>query len=129
MQDFGEILIVDDSSTSRIIIQRCVEMAGFSVGTVLFAENGLDAISLIKDNPRLELIITDINMPKMDGQTLVQLVKSQPETAKIKLIVVSSIARGDAEDELMALGVLAVIKKPVSPEKILKALTGVRVED
>ena len=87
MQDFGEILIVDDSSTSRIIIQRCVEMAGFAVGTVLFAENGLDAISLIKDNPRLDLIITDINMPKMDGQTLVRLVKSNPETAKIKLIV------------------------------------------
>jgi two-component system chemotaxis response regulator CheY len=122
MADFGEILIVDDSSTSRMIIQRCIEMAGFSVGGFLFAENGLDAVAKVKDNPSLDLIVTDINMPKMDGQTLVRLIKGNAATSGIGLVVVSSIARGDAEAELFALGVNAVIKKPVSPEKMLKAL-------
>jgi len=125
MPDFNEVLIVDDSSTSRIIIQRCIEMAGVSVGSFLFAENGLDAISLIKDNPRISLVITDINMPKMDGHTLVRLLKNQTSTASLKVVVVSSIARTDSEEELFSLGVTAVIKKPVSPEKIAKALQAI----
>ncbi len=126
MPDFGEVLIVDDSSTSRMIIQRGVERAGFSVKKVFFAENGLDAVSRIKDNPQLDLVITDINMPKMDGSTLVRLIKGNSSMSRIKLVVVSSIARDDAEQELFALGVHAVVKKPVSPEKILKALEGLR---
>lgn len=129
MPDFNEILIVDDSSTSRMIIQRCIEMAGFTVGVILFAENGLDAITLVKDNPRLDLILTDINMPKMDGQTLIRLIKSNSATANIKLVVVSSIVRNEAEEELFSQGVSAVIKKPVSPEKMLKALNAIRNGD
>jgi CheY-like chemotaxis protein len=123
MSEYKQVLIVDDSSTSRMIIQRCIEMAGFVVDSFLFAENGLDAVSTVKDNPGLDLIITDINMPKMDGSTLVRLIKANAATSGISMVVVSSIARGEAEDELFALGVKAVIKKPVSPEKILKALT------
>jgi two-component system chemotaxis response regulator CheY len=126
MPDFGEILIVDDSSTSRMIIQRCIEMAGFSVGSFKFAEDGLDAVTKVKDSPGLDLIVTDINMPKMDGSTLVRLVKGNAATAGIRLVVVSSIARTEAEEELLKLGVSAVIKKPVSPEKLLKALSGLK---
>ncbi len=74
MKNYDQVLIVDDSSTSRMIIQRCVQMAGIEVSEYLFAENGLDAFSALRSNAGIELIITDINMPKMDGRTFATLI-------------------------------------------------------
>jgi two-component system, chemotaxis family, chemotaxis protein CheY len=126
MRDFNSILIVDDSSTSRMIVQRCLEMAGLTESRFAFAENGLDALGVLRKNPGCyDLIITDLNMPKMDGGTFVRLVKKDPTTAAITVVVVSSIADGEAEAELTAQGAAAVIKKPVSPAKISAALGGV----
>lgn len=126
MKDFRSVLIVDDSSTSRMIVQRCLEMAGFSESRFTFAENGLDALGVLRKNPgSYDLIVTDLNMPKMDGRTFVRLVKKDPLTATITVLVVSSIADGEAEVELTGQGAVAVIKKPVSPAKIAGALGGV----
>jgi two-component system chemotaxis response regulator CheY len=124
MAQFRSILVVDDSSTSRMIIQRCLEMAGISIGTFSFAENGLDALALLRKDRSIDLVVTDLNMPKMDGRSFARMVKSDPELSGIRLIVVSSIADGDAEAELKGLGTLAVVKKPVSPAKMSAALGG-----
>lgn len=120
----GEILIVDDSSTSRMIIRRCIEMAGVEVGNFRFAENGLDALAILKEQGGISVIVTDINMPKMDGQTFIRVLKANPQTAAIPMIVVSSIASGDMDAELMALGATVVVKKPVSPAKMASAFGG-----
>jgi two-component system, chemotaxis family, chemotaxis protein CheY len=126
MKDYRSVLIVDDSSTSRMIVQRCLEMAGYSDSSFAYAGNGLDALGLLRKAPgSYDLIVTDLNMPKMDGSTFVRLVKKDPVTAGITVLVVSSIADGEAEAELSAQGALAVIKKPVSPAKIAAALGGV----
>jgi len=126
MEGWGQVLIVDDSSTSRMIIQRCFEMAGIQAEGFAFAENGVDALAVLKERRDVGLVLTDINMPKMDGQTFARLVKKDAGTSSIHLVVVSSIADGALVDELKSLGVLAVIKKPVSPAKILEALGGAR---
>jgi two-component system chemotaxis response regulator CheY len=123
---YGEVLIVDDSFTSRMIIQRCIEMAGMEVAGFLFAENGLDAIAVMRDHAGIKVIVTDINMPKMDGQTFLRLLKANSDTASIPVIVVSSIAEGDGDAEFSALGAIAVVKKPVSPAKLQKAFGGIR---
>ncbi|MFA6505862.1 MAG: response regulator, partial [Treponemataceae bacterium] len=68
---------------------------------------------------------TDLNMPKMDGRAFARILKGDPSYGKITLVVVSSIADGDAEAELKALGAAAVVKKPVSPAKMSAALGGV----
>lgn len=120
----GEVLIVDDSSTSRMIIQRCIEMAGVEVGSFRFAENGLDALASLKEKGGVSVIVTDINMPKMDGQTFIRVLKANPATATIPMIVVSSIASGDMDAELIALGATVVVKKPVSPAKMAGAFGG-----
>ena len=120
----GEVLIVDDSSTSRMIIRRCIEMAGVEVGSFRFAENGLDALATLKEQSGISVIVTDINMPKMDGQTFIRVLKANPLTAAIPMIVVSSIASGDMDAELMALGATVVVKKPVSPAKMASAFGG-----
>lgn len=126
MAEFRTVLIVDDSATSRMIVQRCMEMAGASVGAFLFAENGLDALTLVKANPEIDLIVTDLNMPKMDGRAFARLLKSDAALSRITLIVASSIADGDAEAELRSLGVAAVVKKPISPAKMLEVFGGLQ---
>jgi CheY-like chemotaxis protein len=107
-----------------MIIQRCIEMSGSKAGAFLFAENGLDALGVLKKEPGIDLVVTDLNMPKMDGRAFARIVKDDPAFAGIRLVVVSSIADGDAEAELKGLGVLAVVKKPVSPAKMNAALGG-----
>jgi len=124
MKSYGQVLIVDDSSTSRMIIQRCMQMAGIDVKEYLFAENGLDGFGHLRANKGIELVITDINMPKMDGRTFATLLRGDPEMAAISIIIVSSIADSALESELLALGVKSVVKKPVSPAKMLLAVGG-----
>ena len=124
MKSYGKVLIVDDSSTSRMIIQRCMQMAGIGVAEYFFAENGLDAYGALRANEGIELIITDINMPKMDGRTFAALLKGDPVMAGKSVVIVSSIADSALESELMGLGVQAVVKKPVSPAKMLQAIGG-----
>lgn len=122
MKNYGRVLIVDDSSTSRMIIQRCMQMAGIEVTEYLFAENGLDAFSTLRANPGIELVITDINMPKMDGRTFATLLCGDAASNGIVVVIVSSIADSALEAELRGLGVKAVVKKPVSPAKMLQAI-------
>jgi FOG: CheY-like receiver len=124
MPQYRSVLIVDDSPTSRMIIQRCIEMSGFEVGSFVFAENGIDALALLDGDSGIDLIFSDINMPKMDGQTFVRLLKNRASTAAIPVVITSSIADGSIESELNRLGISAFIKKPVSPEKVLRALGG-----
>lgn len=124
MNDFRKVLIVDDSATSRMIIQRCLEMAGVRGAAYSQAENGLDAMALLKASGPFDLVLTDLNMPKMDGRAFARIVKADPALAGTCLLVVSSIADGDAEAELKTLGAAAVVKKPVSPAKLLEALGG-----
>ena len=121
----GKVLIVDDSSTSRMIIQRCMEMAGIEVASFLFAENGLDALAVLREAGPVSLIVTDINMPKMDGQAFLGLLKSDAVTRSIPVIVVSSIAGAEEDPTLVERGAAAVVKKPVSPAKMLAAVRGI----
>lgn len=123
MQHYHSVLIVDDSPTSRMIIQRCLEMTGIEVESFLYAENGIDGLSVLDDN-EVDLIITDINMPKMDGLTFIRLLKNKKETSNIPIVVTSSIADGSIETELNKLGIHTIIKKPVSPEKVMRVLGG-----
>lgn len=126
MKDFASALIVDDSSTSRMIVQRCLEVAGLADCRYTHAENGLDALATLrKDRDAFDLIVTDLNMPKMDGSTFVRLVKKDPATSGIAVVVVSSIADGEAESELLHQGAAAIVKKPVSPAKLIEALGGI----
>ena len=124
MKSYGQVLIVDDSSTSRMIIQRCMQMAGVSVADYFFAENGLDAFAALRANAGIELVVTDINMPKMDGRTFATLMMGDPAMAGKSIIIVSSIADSALESELRSLGVKSIVKKPVSPAKMLQALGG-----
>ncbi len=117
-------LIVDDSPTSRMIIQRCMEMAGIRTEETLFAENGIDALAALEERPDVDLIVSDINMPKMGGDTLIRVLAARKEGRDRTIVVTSSVADSSVESDLKGLGVSAIIKKPISPEKMARALGG-----
>lgn len=116
-----KILIVDDSATSRMIIKRCLELAGYRECSYFEAEDGLKALSLLGGQP-VDLIVTDIKMPKMDGVTFIRKVKINDSIGDTPIIVISSLGNEALEDQLQEAGVKAVIKKPISPAKIVEAL-------
>lgn len=119
-----KILIADDSKTARMIIQRCLEMTGFSNCEYVHAANGLEALTIIRGGG-IQLLITDLNMPELDGKGLLLAVKSSPRLTDLPVIVVSSLANPALEKELQSIGVNSIINKPVSPSKLLESLESI----
>ncbi len=86
------IAIVDDSATARLFIRRCLEIIGFFEADFIEAENGKDALTKIREE-QPDLLITDLNMPLMDGETLLKWLKTSPRFGNRGYSV-----RGEAED-------------------------------
>jgi two-component system, chemotaxis family, chemotaxis protein CheY len=125
---YEKIMIVDDSSTSRMIIKRCFFIAGYENSQYIEAEDGLAALSLLKDH-KVNLIVSDLNMPRMDGGTFIRRLKMKEEISDIPVMVISSIGNEAVKDELAGTNLLAVIRKPLSPSKIIDALGSGEVDD
>lgn len=118
---YRKILVVDDSATSRMIVRRCLEMAGYSDATFLEASDGALALDLLDTNP-VDLIVTDLKMPRMDGRTLIRKLQSHPTLSDVPVLVVSSVAAGSEESEPFGSNVLTAVQKPLSPAKLIHAL-------
>lgn len=114
---YEKILIVDDSATSRMIIKRCFEIAGYKNSKYFEAEDGLEALTFLEGN-QADLIVTDLNMPKMDGQNLIKKLKIKVNSSSIPVVVISSVANEAISNDLIKLGIKGIINKPISPEKI-----------
>ncbi|MFH7319962.1 PleD family two-component system response regulator [Desulfurivibrio sp. D14AmB] len=115
------IAIVDDSSTARMFIRRCLEIAGFGEAEIIEAENGREALEKIRQTP-VDLLLTDLTMPVMDGLTLLRWLKGNPKLAELPVLVITSAGNPARKKELVDLGVMGVIDKPVSPAKLSQIL-------
>lgn len=118
------ILIVDDSVTARMMIRRCLEIAGFQNARFREASHGKEALTLLRQDGA-DLILTDLNMPEMDGKTLIRHIKSSPRLNLTPVIVISSITTEKEEEDLLSHGVAAVIRKPMSPMVIMEAIAAI----
>ncbi len=118
---YKRILLVDDSSTSRMIIKRCFEMAGYYGCEFIEAGDGLAGLSSLNEK-EVDLIVSDLKMPRMDGNTFIKKLKRREKTAAIPVVVISSIGNEYEKEKLRDNGVLGVIEKPVSPEKLLSVI-------
>lgn len=114
---FQTIIIADDSATARMVTKRCLEIAGYQEATFLEAETGKQALDLARDR-HADLLITDINMPEMDGTALLMRVKSSPKLVDLPVLVISSLSNPAKENELIELGAFAVLSKPISPASL-----------
>lgn len=118
-KEIKTILIVDDSSTSRMILRRCFKIAGFNKVEFISAKNGLEALDIVEREP-IDLIVTDINMPKLNGENLIKKLSGDGRLKKIAVIVISSRSESTEIDELTRLGVRYVLPKPLKPEKLIE---------
>lgn len=116
-----KVLIVDDSATARRIIQQCLEMLGFAECEYLQAADGLEALTRLRSDD-ISLLITDMNMPNLDGEGLLRAVKGSPKLNHIPVFVISSLANPALEHELKQVGVDKIIYKPATPQKLLEAI-------
>lgn len=118
-----KILIVDDRAIHREVLSVLLNEHGYAI---LEAEEGLQALERIRNNHTIDLIITDIAMPKMDGLTLVKELSEDPVLNKIPIIFYSATHKAaEAHQMAKASNVKYVLTKPCDPEIILGTIEGV----
>jgi two-component system chemotaxis response regulator CheY len=113
----ARVLIVDDSSVMRKIVGRSLRQAGLEIVELLEASNGSEALSLAKENP-LDLILSDINMPVMDGLEFVRQLRCIESAKHIPVIMITTEAGEAHVVEALSLGASGYIRKPFTPEQI-----------
>ena len=118
------LMIVDDSPVMRSFVRRTLEIAGFGIEHCSEASNGAEALEKLSAN-EVDLILTDINMPVLDGEGLLRALRSDPELSRIPVVVVSTDSTEQRVGALMGLGARGYLKKPFQPEKLSGILSGI----
>ncbi|MDA8172553.1 MAG: response regulator [Nitrospiraceae bacterium] len=111
-----KVLIVDDCRTTRKLLSFYIKSKGFDVAT---AENGLDAMSKVAQGD-INMIITDLNMPFMDGIELIKTLKADPSRAHIPVLMVTTEKDAEEKKRAYAAGVNGFMMKPVSSDDVVK---------
>ncbi|HEX4346898.1 MAG TPA: response regulator, partial [Vicinamibacterales bacterium] len=114
-----EILVVDDSLTTRTLEKSVLEAHGYQVAT---AVDGVDALHYLRANA-VKLVISDIEMPRLDGFGLLEEMKSDPRLSSIPVIVVSSVENPEQQARGMTLGADAyVVKRKFDQHELLETI-------
>ena len=111
------IMIVDDSLPMRGVLKKTLKAAGYGSSEFLEAENGEHALELLAQHPA-DIVITDFNMPRMNGLDLIRAMKQQPKMSRLPVIVVSTEGSLEKVSEIINEGAAGYVKKPFSPEQI-----------
>ncbi len=115
------VIIADDSISVRKFVGRMLEKAGYRV---LLASDGLEATELVAQSGA-HLIITDLEMPRMNGYELMSHLRQNPETRRIPTMVVTSRAGAKHRDRALKEGAVAFLTKPVQEEQLLSAVASI----
>jgi two-component system chemotaxis response regulator CheY len=108
------ILIVDDSPAMRRVVRRVMDISGVDVGKYMEAGNGLEALTVLRSD-WVDLIMTDINMPEMDGEKLLIEVRNDPLLSTIPVLVVSTDQSDARAKQMISLGADGYVSKPFMP--------------
>ncbi|MCA9756798.1 MAG: response regulator transcription factor [Candidatus Eisenbacteria bacterium] len=112
----AKILLVDNDSIVLKTLSHPMEKAGHCV---LLASNGRRAWEVLEDNPGIEAVITDLSMPEMTGQELVEKMRGESHTADIPVLMMSSVCSVSAVTELLKTGSSLFLPKPVTTRDLL----------
>jgi two-component system chemotaxis response regulator CheY len=115
----AKILIVDDSETLRVQLREALEEAGH---VVVEGVDGADGLKVAAANPDIKMIITDFNMPQMDGVTMASKLREQAAFNKVPILMLTTEATPDIKAAGKSAGILAWIVKPLVPSKVMPAI-------
>ena len=111
------ILIVDDSKTIRNLVAFILKNEGYKI---IAAEDGLDGLEKLYANPDIEMIISDINMPRMDGFTFIKTVREQDTYRDLPIVVLSTEGQEKDIQKGISLGANLYMVKPAQPQQMVK---------
>jgi len=111
------VMIVDDSRSMRAFVRRVMDLSGFEVDSCLNAANGAEALALLNEQA-VDIILTDINMPEMNGEDFVRRMAEREELRSIPVVVVSTDGTQNRIRRLLDLGAKGYVVKPFSPEAL-----------
>ncbi len=115
------VLAVDDSASMRVLVNHVLESAGFEV---VLAEDGVEALDFARDNA-VDLVLTDINMPNLDGIGLIKELRSLRHYKYVPLLVLTTESSHDKKMEGKSAGATGWIVKPFNPEQLISTISKV----
>jgi two-component system chemotaxis response regulator CheY len=112
------VMIVDDSSTLRRMIEQSLASSGFEVTS---CASGKEAVELArKSSP--QVVITDLNMPEIDGLALTRQLRATPQTAKCPILILTTDNSAERKQEARQAGASGWVLKPFQPETLIRAI-------
>jgi two-component system chemotaxis response regulator CheY len=118
-----DVLVVDDSAAIRKILQRVLRQTGMAIGTIHEAGDGQEALGILQ-NVKPGLILTDINMPKMDGLQFLAAMKEMESCRGIPVVMITTEGGEAKVGEAVRLGAAGYVRKPFTADQIKEKLTG-----
>jgi len=111
------VLIVDDSPAMRTFVRRVIDLSGFELSECFEASNGTEALELLRTE-WVDAILTDINMPGMDGEEFLRRLSLDELLRSIPAIVISTDATSHRIASMTSLGARGYVTKPFLPETL-----------
>jgi two-component system, chemotaxis family, chemotaxis protein CheY len=113
------VLIVDDSAVMRKIVERTLRQAGIAISTVLEASSGAQGLELLQQN-RVGLVLTDINMPEMDGLEFLRLARDQKLAPEAPFVMITTESSEERVLQAIGNGAQGYIRKPFTAEQVIE---------
>jgi two-component system chemotaxis response regulator CheY len=118
-----DVLIVDDSAAIRKILHRVLVQAELPLGKVVEASDGQEALRVLGDHP-VGLILSDINMPNMDGLEMLGKIRANPAHHHVPVIMITTEGSQEKVLQALELGAAGYVRKPFTPDQIKEKLVG-----
>jgi putative two-component system response regulator len=115
-----KVLVVDDDFINRKLIQALLKRHNELVGEVLEADNGSEALKVLKKHPDVNLVLLDILMPVLDGKEFLKIFRTDPENSRIPVIVLST--DDTQKTTVKSLGAEDFIIKPIAEDKLIERI-------
>jgi CheY-like chemotaxis protein len=112
------ILVVENEVSNRILIERVLSTRGYRC---LSASNGREALNIL-DRERVDLILTDLSMPVLDGYQTTQLIRARPGLENVPIVAVTAFALADEGEAARQIGCTEYLTKPFKPRQLLEVV-------
>jgi two-component system chemotaxis response regulator CheY len=116
------VLLVDDSATTRAVIRKTLAISGVAVATLHEAADGAAALQILAEHP-VDLVFADLNMPAMSGDEMIRRMADDARLQNIPVIVISTEGSRTRLAEIESYGPVGYIRKPFTPEQIREVVS------